>query len=137
MVFGGVDPYCQHCYIDESHSPHCQQHHGQQLQYQRRRALFIGTEDSDEINANDNKDFESYGDQVLFYDAFDNLWKHLSYIPFGSRHHHAAVVCHGRIYIIGGTRTAIGCTKKSASVILLPLTRLVVLSTPFNIFFKS
>ncbi|XP_037825196.1 uncharacterized protein LOC119613271 isoform X2 [Lucilia sericata] len=65
------------------------------------------------INVVANKNLENFGDHVLFYDIDAMEWRHLSHIPFGSRHHHAVVVCNGLIYVIGGTRTAWGCTKKS------------------------
>ncbi|XP_065365467.1 uncharacterized protein LOC135958487 [Calliphora vicina] len=64
-------------------------------------------------NADANKILENFGDHVLYYDIDAMEWRHLSHIPFGSRHHHAVVVCNGLIYVIGGTRTALGCTKQS------------------------
>ena len=60
-----------------------------------------------------NKKFENFGDHVLFYDIDAMEWRLLSNIPFGSRHHHAVVVCNGLIYVIGGTRTDFGYSKKS------------------------
>lgn len=60
-----------------------------------------------------NKMLENFGDHVLFYDIDDMEWRLLSNIPFGSRHHHAVVVCNGLIYVIGGMRTEFGYSKKS------------------------
>lgn len=63
-----------------------------------------------------NKMLENFGDHVLYYDIDDGAameWRHLSHIPFGSRHHHAVVVCNGLIYVIGGTRTSFSSNKKS------------------------
>nr|XP_014094364.1 uncharacterized protein LOC106620395 [Bactrocera oleae] len=122
LIFGGIDPYCQHCQQDKVMAL--------QQQEQRKRTQTLVGSDADildplhyhngiggcsacgglnpQINQMDN-----FGDRVLYYDAGALQWKHLCYLPFGSRHHHAAVVCNGLIYIIGGTKTALGCTKKS------------------------
>lgn len=109
----------------------------QQQQQQRKRIQTLGGSDADileplhyhkgiggcsacgGINSQINQ-MDNYGDRVLYYDTGAVQWKHLCYLPFGSRHHHAAVVCNGLIYIIGGTKTALGCTKKSVSCIYFP-----------------
>lgn len=71
-------------------------------------------------NARAKNKFSNFGDQVLIYDNVDAMeWRHLSHIPFGSRHHHAVAVCNGLIYLVGGTRTALGCAKKSVSIHIL------------------
>lgn len=56
------------------------------------------------------------GNQVLMYDMHNLEWRQISCLPLGSRHHHSAVLCNGLIYVIGGTRTALGCSKKSVSI---------------------
>lgn len=67
-------------------------------------------------NAVAPKNLDNFGDHVLCYDIDASEWRHLSHIPFGSRHHHAVVVCNGLIYVIGGTRTSLGCTKKTVCI---------------------
>ncbi|XP_046801331.1 uncharacterized protein LOC111684568 [Lucilia cuprina] len=137
--------HCQH--VQQHHHQHQkQQHHLHQQQsyrlqkqlerLQRKRVLSIDNiimntrshthysahplqtdTQSYNISAVANKNLENFGDHVLFYDIDAMEWRHLSHIPFGSRHHHAVVVCNGLIYVIGGTRTAWGCTKKSQTTV--------------------
>ncbi|KAM7347147.1 uncharacterized protein ACRADG_006807 isoform 3-T3 [Cochliomyia hominivorax] len=139
LVFGGIDPYCLHCqHVQQHHHQQLQQRKNlskmqqqQQELLQRKRVHSIdsiimnkkattthfpsnpcNTHNSD-VAAVANKIFENFGDHVLYYDIDAMEWRHLSHIPFGSRHHHAVVVCNGLIYVIGGTRTSLVFTKKS------------------------
>ncbi|XP_054730191.1 uncharacterized protein LOC129238966 [Anastrepha obliqua] len=121
LIFGGIDPYCQHCLRDNVMTT---------LQQQRKNFKVLGGSDADNMEPLHNHNGvggcgtcggvdsqanrpQNFGDRVLYYVAGAKQWKHLCFLPFGSRHHHAALVCNGLIYIIGGTKTALGCTKKS------------------------
>ncbi|KAI9582258.1 hypothetical protein GQX74_015381 [Glossina fuscipes] len=107
IVIGGIDPYCSHCLRENQPQPQKQQ---------GSRMVSVEHSKNSINNANVNsKDtwFPNCGDQVLIYDTSVLEWRHLSYIPLGSRHHHSAILCRGLIYVIGGTKTALGCTKKS------------------------
>uniref|UniRef100_A0A1A9WFC5 BTB domain-containing protein n=1 Tax=Glossina brevipalpis TaxID=37001 RepID=A0A1A9WFC5_9MUSC len=107
IVIGGVDPYCLRCKYGQQHKGKLQDSH---MTSKERPKNSIDNDN----NSNKNIRFPAYGDQVLIYDSSVLEWRHLSYTPFGSRHHHAAVLCNGFIYVVGGTKTVLGCTKKSS-----------------------
>lgn len=147
LVFGGIDPFGYHSqHQHQQHNQQQQLHeqqrklHQKQLQLQKQRQQYyhqqlllqrkrVSSIDGSVMNTTAqpgsiaskhsqiaNK-FENFGDHVLFYDTGSMQWRLLSHIPFGSRHHHAVVVCNGLIYVIGGTRTEFSSSKKSVCII--------------------